>query len=174
MNMARILHSKTGRTEKSEVSGHNKIAFNQVTIDKARRLWTMGYDPAQIARLPGMPVRQTIHEWIRIYEWREELDEIMKKVKQKRIEIVSDEIAKMDAEQLNNLAMATNHIIEHLRDREIIDAKDLKMLVESLSIAIKNERLIRGEVTDRTANQIDGKLSVNWESIIYATANKNI
>jgi histone H3/H4 len=172
--MARILHSKTGRTEKSEVNGHDKIAFNQAAIDKCRRLWTMGYDAAQIAKLPNMPCRQTIHEWVKIHGWREELDEIMKKVKQKRIEMVSDEIAKMDVEQLNNLAMATNHIVEHLGQRETIDAKDLKMLVESLSIAIKNERLIRGEVTDRTSNQIDGKLSISWENIIYATANKDI
>jgi hypothetical protein len=80
----------------------------------------------------------------------------------------------MDAEQLNNLALATNHIITHLKDRDVIDAKDLKMLVESLSIAIKNERLIRGEVTDRTSTQMSGKLSIGWENIIYATANKDV
>ncbi len=133
--------------------------------EKARRLFLLGYTVTAICSLQGMPDRSTIRDWRYKEDWDADIPKIQERVREKRIENIATEIAKMDAEQLALLRKMRKKIADHLKLDGLLGAKDLQALSLALDKAIKNERLIKGKVTDIQESNV----KIGWEDIIYGT-----
>jgi len=139
------------------------------TIAEAKRLYMRGFSINRISRLRHMPDRaNTIVDWKDREDWDGEIKEIQSKRKEKRIEKISDKLAAMDVRQLDILFKFTGHISKHLEVSHRLDPMIIQNLMGAFDKIVKNERLIKGDVTERTEQSVDGAFSL--EQIIYATA----
>ncbi len=139
------------------------------TVEEAKRLYMRGYTINRICKLRHMPDRtDTVYGWKAKGEWDDENEEIQIRRKEKRIEKISDKLAAMDVRQLDILFNFTNHISKHLEVDRRLDPMIIQNLMNAFDKIVKNERLIKGDVTERKEQTIDGDFSL--ESIIYASA----
>lgn len=139
-------------------------------MEKARRLWLLGYTYSAISRIKDMPNnKKTYSKWRTKFDWDKDLDGIKERTREKRIENISTELAKLDSDQLAILKKMRKQIGKHLEMEAMLEARDIQSLSIALDKAIKNERLIVGQATERQQTEVSGK--VGWEELIYGTAN---
>lgn len=143
------------------------------TVQEAKRLYFRGYNITRIGKLPHMPHRlSTIYDWKDREDWDGELERIQERRKEKRIERISDKLADMDVRQLDILFDFTTHIGRHLSTDYRLDPSIIQSLMAAFDKVIKNERLIKGDVTERKENLLDGEFSL--EQVIYASADVDL
>ena len=117
-----------------------------------------------------MPSAETIRKWNTNENWDDEFKQIAEKTQQKRIDKLSEELAKMDARQLKRLMKVYKKVDIHLGDDVVPNAQELLFVTKALETAIKNERLIRGQATERSESTQD--VNIGWKDIIYASASQ--
>lgn len=136
------------------------MAYLRKVRDKARRLWLQGYSFEKIVQQPDMPSKwQTIHNWARKENWKEELDIIVQRAGEKRIENLSNEVTKMNDEHLELLRATQARIDDDLREGKL-EFNSMRDLVYSLEKVIMTQRVIQGEVTERKADIISGTINI--------------
>lgn len=159
-----------GKRRTFEKSSSNRLmrpSYPQWVRDEAKRLWLKGYSSEKISKLPHMPDRrQTIDDWKIDEDWRGLAKRAVQKANNKMVGKIADSMSEMDDQQLDLLSKVREHINVHL-GFDILDPKDLKALTESLDKTVKNERLIRGQATDRQ----EADVVIGWKDILYAAAN---
>lgn len=159
-----VINNRNKKRRQRDMEG---TIYPRKIVEKARRLWLLGYSLRSIAKLEGMPGKGAITEWSHRFNWKSDLAAVQAKVAEKRIENIATELAKMDEEQLALLSKMRKKIAQHLKVEGMLEARDIQSLSLALDKAIKNERLIKGAVTERS--EAETSINIGWKEIIYGT-----
>ena len=152
------------------------MAYDLETKEKARMMWLKGISYEKIAEAIGANIT-TVFNWSVEYSWKDDLDEIHKKLAEKSKDTLTDDINKMNQIHLAQLA-ASHTLIRDARVRieALIKIPDkykpheiraltgaMRDLTAALETTLKNERLIRNVSTEHRT--IEGEIS--WRDIIF-------
>ena len=157
------------------------MACSRKVREAARRYWLLGYSDEKIVSLlvrdfpdEKTPTRpDTIYDWRKKDRWSDDLDIIETKMREKRDEILSDEIAKMNGEQLGLLTRFDTHL-QLLLTRTAKDEcgvaidsgltpLELSQMAQALDKTIKNQRLIRNQPTSQ--QKIESHLDIDFTQL---------
>ena len=165
------------------------MAYDLETKEKARMMWLKGISFETIAEELAINMN-TVFNWSVADNWKDDVKEIKKKVKEKSNDKLADDIDKMNQMHLAQLA-ASHTLIRDARVRvenllqtnlETITVEDEKLiqrpmksseirsltsavrdLASAIDITLKGERLIRNIVTEKK----EISANITWEDIIY-------
>lgn len=161
-------NTKSARSKHREIE---RSPYPRHIIDEAKRLWLAGYSPERVARLSHMPNDpHTIRRWEKKEGWRSLADKAMKKANGKLVTKIANSLADMDDQQMELLGDMREQIRVHM-GFDILDPKDIKALTDALDKVVRNERLIRGEATERAEDTVD--VTMSWKDIIFNAAERS-
>ena len=157
------------------------MACSRKVREAARRYWLLGYSDEKIVprlaqdfpdeKTPARP--NTILTWRKQDGWEADLEIIAVKAAEKRSEMLSDEIAQMNAAQLELLTQFEAHLqlllARIVKDEcgEAIDSGltplELSQMTQVLDKTIKNQRLIRDQPTSQ--QKIESHLDIDFSQL---------
>jgi transposase-like protein len=123
--------------------------------ERARKYFLEGLSPNAIARLCDIPRANTVREWSRAENWQAERDRIVKQGRRQLVRRAADAIADMNEQHIRYATTASSAAFRSLfvegEDGQTVLGRfpDLLDAVRALQIAMKEERLARGEPTER-------------------------
>lgn len=99
----------------------------------------------------------TIQKWRDKYGWKDDLEVIESRVREQMLNDEIDRRVKTNRRQMQILDYLTFQVAKHIETAqkadELIPPGDLQKLVNSFSSIVDKQRLIGGDVTDRTETQ---------------------
>lgn len=148
------------------------MAYDLETKEKARMMWLKGKSFEQVADELDINMN-TIFNWSVADNWKADIQDIQKKIKEKSNDYLADEIDRMNKIHLAQLA-ASHILIRNARDRvkELLQRDfekphemraltgAIRDLAASIDTTLKGERLIQNVSTENT--QVTVKGYKNW------------
>jgi hypothetical protein len=123
--------------------------------EQARKYFLEGLAPKAIAKMCDIPRANTVREWARAENWQAERDRIVQQGRRQLVRRAADAIADMNEQHLRYATTASSAafrslFVEDDRGQTVLRRfGDPLDAVRALQIAMKEERLARGEPTER-------------------------
>ena len=123
--------------------------------ERARKYFLEGLTPNAIARLCDIPRANTVREWARRENWQAERGRIVQQGRRKQARRAADAIADMNEEHIRYATTAAraafrSFFVEDEQGQTVLARfGDPLEAVRAMQIAMREERLARGEPTER-------------------------
>lgn len=143
------------------------MAYSKEVKQKAKELWFQGISFEKIAELEDMPkTKDTIWEWSKKENWNDQLSGILLKAREKQDEKLSDDLVNLNINTYRQLLLIQGRITEHLSKTQT--PLDLKHLMSTLDLSIRNTRLLAGEPgkIDRVIQEGTHEISLTKRELI--------
>jgi transposase-like protein len=123
--------------------------------ERARKYFLEGLSPKAIAKMCDIPRANTVREWARRENWQAERDRIVQQGRRQLVRRAADAIADMQEQHIRYASTASSAafrslFVEDEQGHTVIRRFDDPLdAVRALQIGMKEERLARGEPTER-------------------------